>query len=146
MSASVVTIDASIWAAAHLASDAGRSLARRLIGAVLRSGARIEQPTLTLVELPSALRRRGTDPARIQRHVAQLAGVREGSFHDLDLRAAIDAAGAAIGTGLRAGDAIYLATARHTGATLITFDQELLAAKVPGVRVMSPETWLAAYG
>jgi predicted nucleic acid-binding protein len=45
-----------------------------------------------------------------------------------------------------AADAIYLATARHTGATVITFDQELLAAKVPGVRVMTPEAWLAAYG
>lgn len=146
MSALVVSIDASVWAAAQLASEVGRGVARRLIGAVLRSGARIEQPTLTLVELPSALRRRGTDPSQIQRHVARLAGVREGTFHDLDLRAAIDAAGAAIGTGLRTGDAVYLATARQAGATLITFDQELLAAKVPGVRVMTPEAWLAAYG
>lgn len=146
MSTSVVTIDASIWAAAQLASEAGRTLARRLIGAVLRSGARIEQPTITLVELPSTLRRRGTERAEIERQVSRLAAVRQGTFHDLDLRAAIDAAGAAMTTRLRAADAIYLATARHTGATLITFDQELLAAKVPGVRVMAPEAWLATYG
>jgi predicted nucleic acid-binding protein len=132
--------------ATHLEDEVGHEIARDLIRAVMRSGIRVDQPTITLVEVASALRRRGIDRDEIKRRVAWLAGLEGSRFYDLDLRAAMDAAGAAISAGLRAADAIYLATARHTGATVITFDQELLAAKVPGVRVMTPEAWLAAYG
>lgn len=143
---SPVDIDACVWVAMHLESEMGHEAARDLIRAVMRSGVQIGQPTITLVEVASALRRRGIVRAEVERRVAWLAGLEGCRFYDLDLRAAIGAAGAAMATGLRSADAIYLATARHTGATLITFDQELLAAKVPGVRVMTPEAWLAAYG
>lgn len=138
-------IDASVWVSAYLEAEVDHAVARDLIRAVMRSGCPIEQPTITLVEIASALRRRGIDRSEVERRVAWVAGLEGSTFHDLDLRAAIDAAGTAMITGLRAADAIYLATARFTGATLITFDQELLSAKVPGVQVMSPKAWLAAF-
>ena len=140
-----VDIDASIWVAAYLGDASGHQIALRLIGAVLRKGVPIEQPTMALVEVASALRRRGTDRAEVERRVAWLARLQGCTFHDLDFRSSIDAVGTVIATGLRAADAVYLVTARHTGATLITFDEELLAARLPGVRVMSPEAWLDAY-
>lgn len=139
-------VDACVWVAGHLKDEVGHDVARELIHVVIRSGVRLEQPSITLVELASALRRRGADRAEVERRVSWLAGFEGSRFYDLDLRSAIDAAGASMITGLRTADSIYLATARHTGATLITFDQELLAAKVPGMRVMTPGAWLAAYG
>lgn len=141
-----VDVDANIWVATHMKDEPDHLVARRLVATLIRRGVPIEQPTITLVEVASALRRRGATRAGVERRVAWLAGLRGSAYHDLDLRAAIDAAETAMTTGLRAADAVYLATARHTGATLITFDQELLAARLPGVRVMSPEAWLAAYG
>ena len=140
-----VDVDASIWVAAYLEDESGHQIALRLVRAVIRSGIPIEQPTITLVEVASAFRRRGTDPADVERRITWLARLQGSTFHDLDFRRSIDAVGTAMATGLRAADAVYLATARHTGATLITFDQELLAARLPGVRVMSPEAWLDAY-
>lgn len=141
-----VDVDASIWVAAYLENESGHQIALRLVTAVLHRGVPIEQPTITLVEVASALRRRGAELPEVGRRVAWLAGLSGSTYLDLDLRASIEAAETAMATGLRAADAVYLATARHTGATLITFDQELLAARLPGVRVMSPEAWLAAYG
>lgn len=141
-----VDIDANVWVASHLPSERGHTVAARLVTTVLSDEIRMEQPAITLVEVASALRRRGTIRAEVEQRVAWLASLPGAVYHDLDVRAAIQAASTAMLTGLRAADAIYLATARATGATLITFDTELQTARLPGARVMSPEAWLAARG
>ena len=138
------TVDASVWVAADAEDEVGRPDARALLRAIASSGEVLHQPTLTLVEVPAALRRRfGNDRAAAigAARLSQLPGV---TFHGLDLAAAAEAARLATQTALRGADAIYLATAAATGSTLITFDTELRAKAPPAISVMTPAEWVAS--
>jgi len=138
----MVTIDASVLVAAAAPDDPARAESMAFLAAVLGGGHPIHQPTLTLVEVAAAVGRRTQDV-----DLAREAGLRllemPGLVLDaLDLDAAADAALLASAARLRGADAIYAATARRQGSTLVTLDAELLDRTQEFVSTMTPSAWL----
>jgi predicted nucleic acid-binding protein len=139
----MVTIDASVLVAAGSPNDPARDDSQRFLRAVLTAGLTIHQPTLTLVEVSAAMARRSGD-----RRLAREAGLRLLQMpgfapHALDVESAAEAAGIASQAMLRGADAIYAATARRHGTTLVTLDQELLTRSAGVVDSLTPAEWLA---
>jgi predicted nucleic acid-binding protein len=72
--------------------------------------------------------------------VLELPGI---VLHDIDLDAALAAAGLASDLRLRAADAVYAATALIAGTTLVTLDAELATRAGAVVPICAPDDWLA---
>lgn len=138
----MVTVDASVW----VASDADDELAwkdsRAFFGRLLTEGLPVHQPTLTLVEVCAAVARRTRAV-----ELAPQAGSRLLRFpglvvHPLDLELAGLSAALAAQVRLRGADAVYAATARAHGATLVTLDRELRDRVRSVVPTVMPGEWL----
>ena len=139
----MVTIDASVFVAADAADEAGRDSARAFLREVLSGGLAVHQPALCIVEVTSAVARRTNDP-----HIARNAALRLLELpglvvHTLDIDAAVEAAGLAGRTRLRAADAVYAAVALQHGTDLVTLDVELRERAAPVVPTFTPGEWLA---
>jgi predicted nucleic acid-binding protein len=142
----VLTIDASVFVAADAADEEAHGSARAFMASALASGAAIHQPSMTVVEVTSAIARRTGDPVHARRvgvEVLHLPGV---VVHELDVDSALDAAGLASDLRLRASDAVYAATALTNDSTLVTLDSELLSRAAPVIKVCTPADWLARQG
>lgn len=64
-------------------------------------------------------------------------------LYELDHRRAATAANIAALWALRGADAVYVATARDAGATLITLDREILERAVSVVPIQTPAQWMS---
>ena len=138
------TVDASVWVAAHVRAEVVHAEARAVVEALVAAGEDLHQPTLTVVEVASAIHRRVRNERAATRVLSRMLQIPGMTFHALDVPAALDAAAHATRTALRGADAIYLATAAATGSTLITFDTELRDKAPGGVSVMTPAEWVAS--
>lgn len=138
----MITIDASVLVAAGAPDDPARADAAAFIAAALTDGLAIHQPTLTLVEVGAAIARRTGDSGLASEAGATLVSMPGLVLHPLDLEAAADSAAIAARLRLRGADAIYVATAARSAATLITLDDELLTRTSALVDAVTPTEWL----
>jgi gamma-glutamylcyclotransferase (GGCT)/AIG2-like uncharacterized protein YtfP/predicted nucleic acid-binding protein len=139
----VLTIDASVFVAADAADEEARGSARALMARALASGADIHQPTITIVEVTSAIARRTGDPGHARTVGVEVLHLPRVVVHDLDTDVAAVAAGLASELRLRGADAVYAATALRAGTTLITLDAELAMRASAVVPTYTPADWLA---
>ena len=142
----MVTIDASVFVAADAADEAAHAPARLVLRRVMAAGMAVHEPTLAIVEVTSAVARRTGDAVfarAVGRRVLSLPGL---VLHDLDSDAAAFAAALASDLRVRAGDAVYAATALVQGTVLITLDAELAARAASVIQVFTPADWLALQG
>lgn len=137
----VVAVDSSVWVAAADQADPFCGPSRAFFAAVVRHRASLHVPAFARVEVACALARRSRD-ASAARGLAQamLAG-------SLVVEAATDAALLAqallAGTDafLRGADSFFVATAQAAGATLISWDDEMLQRG----GTVTPADWAAAH-
>ena len=139
----MITIDASVWVAADPMAGEAHVEAAAFRLAIAKTGVAIHQPAISLVELAASLARRTGDAEVARQATLALLQTPRLVIHGLDMGAAADAARLAAQTRLRAGDAIYVATARRAGTTLVTLDLELLERAHGVVPVMTPAMWMA---
>ena len=139
----MITIDASVWVAADPMAGEAHLEAAAFRVAVAQAGVAIHQPAIALVELAASLARRTGDAEVARQATLAVLQTPRLVIHALDMEAAADAATLAAQTRLRAGDAIYVATARKAGTTLVTLDVELLERARDVVPVMTPAIWMA---
>ncbi|MEN9817844.1 MAG: hypothetical protein RLZ32_1724 [Gemmatimonadota bacterium] len=139
----VVTVDASVWVASVVATEAAHGVCLALVRSLLATRARLVQPTLFSVELAAALGRRfpGTHSARDV--IRTLAACPALEVIPLGATLAAHATQLAANCALRGADAVYVATALHAGATLVTLDAEVVRRAGAVVPVRTPPQWLA---
>ncbi len=142
----MLTIDASVLVAAAVPDEPAHEVARDLIRAVGRSGGAVHEPTIAVVEVAAGIIRRTGDARLAEDAVRLLVALPGAEFHELDLQAAVHAAGVARELRVRAGDALYAAVALDHGCTLVTMDEELLRRATPFVDACTPEAWIARGG
>ncbi len=119
-----VTLDASVAVCASFPAETYFEDSHRLLDLLVQRRAMIVVPTLLRAEIAAAVRRTTGDvntAKAIDESFVRLPGV---VFQALDERMADATVQMAMATGLRGADAVYAATARHFGATLITLDEE----------------------
>lgn len=139
-----VTLDASVWLAAMAAGEREHARCAALVASLFERRVPLHQPGLFVIEVCATIARRTRD-----RTLAMAAGeatlaAPHLTLHRLDDALAAEATEVAATCALRAADAVYVATARHAGATLVTLDAEVLERAASVVAVRSPAEWADA--
>ncbi|MBU6365453.1 MAG: PIN domain-containing protein [Gemmatimonadetes bacterium] len=142
--APVVTVDASVWVAAAVASEAHHAECLALVRHLRLHDVRMVQPTLFPVELAAALGRRFPGSAQAPAAVRLLAAFSSMEVLPLEAELAAIATRLAADCGLRGADAVYVATALRADATLITLDEDVLRRAAPFAAAWTPGRWLAS--
>ena len=137
----MVTVDASVWVAGLDATDALHSRSAAFLGEVSRRRTLLHDPALVLIEVGCALTRRFRNPSAGREAVRALAANPLLRIRPLDETLLSLALQLGSERFLRAADACYAATARLTGAALVSWDHELIGR----AGALTPDTWLAGH-
>ncbi|MDQ3699129.1 MAG: type II toxin-antitoxin system VapC family toxin [Gemmatimonadota bacterium] len=137
----MLTLDANVWVAAFDPRDRFHARSAAFLRAVALKGIGLHGPAFVTLEVACALARRAGDSAvgaivheRLRAHPAL-------ALHPLDDRLLEIARELGVDRLLRAGDALYAATAKLLDAPLVSWDDEL----VQRAEALTPDTWLAAH-
>lgn len=138
-----VTLDASVWLAAISSGERHHARCAELVESLVQHRVPLCQPGLFVIEVCATIARRTRS-----RSLAMAAGEATLAspylrLFPLDHLLASEAADVAATCALRGADAVYVATARHAGATLLTLDAEVHERAAGVVAVQTPEGWLA---
>lgn len=137
------TIDASVHINALNPREVGSAESQLCLHRLVAMRQPLFSPTLLLVEVAAAIAR-VLDDADIALELTRgIQALPWQLWIPLDNAVAEMAAQLGAQARLRGADAVYVAIARHYGATLITRDQQQLDRLAALVRVMTPEDVLA---
>ncbi len=138
-----VTLDASVWLAALSPTEREHARCASLVTRVIEGGVSLHQPGLFVVEVCATVARRTHNKAlalEAGRTTLDAPGL---VLHELDHGLAREAAEIAATCALRGADAVYVATARSAGSTLVTLDREVCERAKAMAEVRTPAEWLA---
>jgi predicted nucleic acid-binding protein len=136
------TIGASVFVASARSDEPNYLLSRKFLKEA--RSAEVYCPTLALAECAAAIARQTNDPALAKELVSIIEDFPGINLISLDLSLARRAAQIAVEYRLRGADAAYVAVADEFGATLISWDQEMLKRCPAAVATMTPESWCGA--
>jgi predicted nucleic acid-binding protein len=134
-----VTIDASVWVAARFAGEPGHAASAGCLLRALAGPEPVVLPWLAAVECVAAVARKSGSAALAHEAGQQLRALVPVVWVVLDETVAADAAHIAAACRVRAADAVYVAVARRSGATLVTLDGEVRQRCAAMVRCLPPE-------
>lgn len=134
----MLTVDANVWVTDFDPRDALHDRSAAFLREAARRRLVLHSPSFLTLEVACAVTRRAGDSAvgvfvgdRLLTHPTL-------ELHPLDDRLLDEARNVGVQLMLRGADALYAATAKLTGAPLITWDHELVK-RAGGV---TPESWL----
>lgn len=136
-----VTIDASVWLAAMSPAEPEHGRSAALVASLVERGVPIHQPGLFMIEVCASVARRTRDRALALAAGEATLATPGLTLHELDHALAAEAAEVAATCALRGADAVYLATARRAGATLVTLDAEVRERAGGVAPVVTPAEW-----
>ena len=136
-----VTIDASVWLAAISGRERQHELCAALIESLVQRRVPLHQPGLFVIEVCATIARRTRDRALALAAGEATLAAPYLTLYALDHSLAADAAEVAATCALRGADAVYVATARHAHATLLTLDAEVRERATAVVTVRTPQEW-----
>ena len=120
-----VSVDASVWLAALSHKEKDHAICEDLLSMLVKREIELHQPGLFVIEVCATVARRTRNRAMalaVGRTTLATPGL---VLHELDHQLAAEAAEVAATCALRGADAVYVATARHAQATLVTLDREV---------------------
>jgi predicted nucleic acid-binding protein len=136
-----VTLDASVWLAALTASEREHARCSALIASLLAEQVQLHQPGLFVVEVCATIARRTRNREQALA-AANVVLTTPGLVpYPLDHVLAAEASEVAATCALRGADAVYVATARRAGTTLLTLDREIRERAAGVVTVRTPVEW-----
>jgi predicted nucleic acid-binding protein len=139
-----VTIDASVFVRATNLSEPGQQECAEVIAAVGSGHLMVVEPTFVVAEVAGVLGRRRLPAAGVAAVLDRIVRSPVVTLVPLDEAMAEEVAEMAMATHLRAADAIYVATARRYGSTLVTADDEQKLRAQSVIPAMLPAEFLAA--
>lgn len=139
-----VTLDASVWIAAISEGEREHKRCASLVGSLVQRGVALHQPGLFVIEVCATIARRTRDRALAMAAGEATLAAPNLTLYPLDHSLAAEASDVAASCALRGADAVYVATARHAGTTLITLDAEVRDRAGAVVRVRTPDDWLGS--
>ncbi|MBM4050725.1 MAG: type II toxin-antitoxin system VapC family toxin [Planctomycetes bacterium] len=141
-----VTIDASVFVSAARSPEPHHADSLKFVECVVSQAEDVFCPTLVLVESSAAVARQTDSPVLAAKTLAFIEDLPSSRFLPLDLAFARKASQLAMTYRLRGADAVYAMVAQAVGATLVTWDAELLQRGRAVVPVLTPTEWLAKHG
>lgn len=138
-----LTVDASVFLNALHSREEGHTTSRTFVDWLRDERIPLVLPTLLLVEVAATLGRSSGQVDIGRLYIARLLDLPHVIVVSLDRSLADDAAEIALQGGLKGSDAVYGATARRYGATLVTLDRQQLTRMPADVIARSPAEILA---
>ena len=139
------TVDASVFVAAAREVEPHHAESRAFLRELHIGGLPVVCPTLALPESAAALARRTGDDALADEVVDLILSLSALDLVAVDVPLAERAVDLAKAHRLRGADAVYVAVAAVSGATLVTLDSEMLSRAPSAVSAMTPAQWLAQH-
>ena len=136
-----LTLDANLFVARFREQDAAHHDALDFFEECERRSIRFFAPVILLGEVAGALSRIRRDPKFGQLAITRILALPRLRLRQIDSAFAEDAARLAARHQLRGVDAVYLALAKETKSTLVTWDGELLQHTSASVPVITPQDW-----
>src|SRR5687768_9637821 len=136
-----LTLDANRFVARFREHDVAHQDTLAFFEECERQSIRFLAPVILLGEVAGALSRIRGDPRFGQLAVARILAIPRLRLRQIDGRFAEDAARLAARRQLRGVDAIYLALAKETKSSLVSWDAELLQHSSPSLPVLTPQEW-----
>lgn len=138
-----LTIDASVFVAAVRNTEPHYADSKNFLATLPAVNAEIFCPTLVMPESSAAIARRLNDADLAMLTVHLIVSQSGLQLVPITKTLAQRAAYIAVRQRLRGADSVYVAVAEESGATLITWDNEMLK-RAPGVvTTITPAEWLA---
>lgn len=138
-----VTVDVSVLIRSATPEEPGHEECDEALLLIGKKSVPLILPTLIMAELAGALGRRGQQKETIDRVLDRVRLLPASMLMPLDETLAEEAAELAVETRLRGADAVYVATARRAGATLLTVDEEQRCRVPKDVTALLPSEFLA---
>jgi predicted nucleic acid-binding protein len=130
-----LTIDSSVLVASLLKQEKEHSRAFEVWGEVLTGKAVAIMPSIVLVEVVAAVRRRTGDKDLALKTKEELLSVKTVNFTIVDPETALEACNVAVETGLKGMDSIVVQTAKEYGTSLVTLDNEMISKATGFVKI-----------
>jgi len=140
----VVTIDANVFVAASISTESHHPDSLALLTRLRQRGVEVFCPSLVIVETVAAIARPTGDVALALQGIRLITGLQNITLLNLTQRRSRVAARLAANRRLRGADSVYVAPAVESGATLITWETQILQRAPAAVPTMTPTDWLAA--
>lgn len=139
-----VTLDASVWLASLSAGEREHPRCAALVESLVDRRVPLHQPGLFVIEVCATIARRTRDRALAMAAGEATLALPYLTLYPLDHGLAAEAAEVAAACALRGADAVYVATARQAGTTLLTLDVEVRERAGGIVSVRTPSEWADA--
>ncbi|HUP27117.1 MAG TPA: type II toxin-antitoxin system VapC family toxin, partial [Chloroflexia bacterium] len=133
-----VVIDASVWIAFFLPVDIAHQDSYTWVDKHTASGGSLISPLILLTEVAAAISRRLGKPEVARKAVDAISNLNLMRIVPLDPDLMEEATNLAASYGLRAADAIYVATAKQLGIPLLTWDNEQLTRPAGTISAVRP--------
>ncbi|MBM4033145.1 MAG: type II toxin-antitoxin system VapC family toxin [Planctomycetes bacterium] len=140
-----LTVDASVFVAAARDVEPHHAESLAFLHELHVGALRVSCPTIVLPESAAAIARRTGDDALTDEAVELILSLAGLQLLVVDFPLAERAVELAKAHRLRGADAIYVAVADASKATLVAWDSEMLVRGGNAVPTMTPSTWLAQY-
>ena len=140
----MLTIDANVFVSAAIASEIHHHESAQLLTEIRSRTEAVACPSLVIPETVAAISRPTGDIRAAIRAGRQISALPTIRMQPLTARRAQRAARLAAHHRLRGADSVYVQLAVELGATLITWDIEMLIRASPVVTALTPTDWLAA--
>lgn len=141
----MICLDANVFVASARETEPHHRVSRQLLRTGRVGGPSLCTSSLALAEVAGALSRRTGDADLGRRWAEVLRTFHRLTLVPLDATLADRAAELAAVYRLRGADAVYAATAAHLGATLVTWDDEVIRRLAGVAPVFTPAAWLASH-
>ena len=133
-----VTVDASVFLSAHNIAEAGQAESLHFLQLLGASTQPVVLPTLVIPEVGASAYRISGNAEIAQSIALSIAEIPGVIFVPLNEQMAEESMEMALESALKGGDAVYAATARRFGATLVTLDQQQRNRLPQDVRALYP--------
>jgi len=137
-----VVVDASVWVSAFMPQDINHPVSRLWIEHYISKGGLIVAPTFLIVEVAAAVSRQARLPAAGRGAVKSLYYVPAIRWRSPDSASFWTEVETAADLQLRAGDASYVALARHLNIPLVSWDREQLQKANNLIATYTPSNYL----
>ena len=139
-----LVIDASVWVAAFVRSDVHHAQADQLLEKCLASRINVIVPEIVLLEVAAGVARLWQDEGPGQIAAKRIERFPKIKFVALQMAFLNRSILLATRHFLRAADALYVAAARQSKASLVTLDAEMLQRGKAAATVLNPTDWLGS--
>lgn len=123
----ILTVDSSVIISYLLKDETFSDIAKVIRGKILEHKIQCIQPSITLLEISSAINRRTNNHKLVNNFIKEINSLTHFKSIELNKRRLMDSIGLSLKFGLKSLDSIFVQVATEFNTEFITFDKEIIS-------------------